>query len=85
MLTATGTTALSMERFLRFGLLVTFPSPDQERYVAVALGLAHAHGLTLPDAEIRKRAIQWALWHNGRSCRTARQFVDDLVAESRAG
>jgi len=67
----------------RFGLLVTFPAPDQERYVRVALGLAQAHGIGLPSGELRRRAIQWALWHNGRSCRTARQFVDELIAEQR--
>ncbi|MGH2387980.1 MAG: ATP-binding protein [Chloroflexota bacterium] len=65
----------------RFGLLVTFPSPDQERYVHVALGLARAHSIALPEPDLRRRAIQWALWHNGRSCRTARQFVDELIAE----
>jgi predicted AAA+ superfamily ATPase len=65
----------------RFGLLVTFPSPDQERYVAIATALARAHGVDLPDAEVRRRAVQWALWHNGRSGRSARQFVDDLVGE----
>ncbi|HVA90885.1 MAG TPA: ATP-binding protein [Chloroflexota bacterium] len=68
----------------RFGLLVTFPAPDQERYVRVALGLAHAHQIGLADDELRRRAIQWALWHNGRSCRTARQFVDELIAEQQA-
>ncbi|HEY8286451.1 MAG TPA: ATP-binding protein [Chloroflexota bacterium] len=67
----------------RFGLLVTFPAPDQERYARVALGLARAHQIALPDHELRRRAIQWALWHNGRSCRTARQFVDELIAEQR--
>ncbi|HWE62628.1 MAG TPA: ATP-binding protein [Chloroflexota bacterium] len=65
----------------RFGLLVTFPSPDQERYVTIVVALARSHGIYLSEAEIRRRAIQWALWHNGRSGRTARQFVDDLVGE----
>jgi predicted AAA+ superfamily ATPase len=65
----------------RFGLHVTFPSPDQERYVVIAQTLARAHGITLADSELRKRAIQWALWHNGRSCRSARQFVDDLIGD----
>jgi uncharacterized protein len=65
----------------RFGLHVTFPSPDQERYVVIAQTLARTHGITLPDHELRKRAIQWALWHNGRSCRSARQFVDDLIGD----
>jgi uncharacterized protein len=68
----------------RFGLLVTFPSPDQERYVRIALGLAKAHSIPLSEADLRRRAIQWALWHNGRSCRSARQFVDDLIAEQGA-
>jgi predicted AAA+ superfamily ATPase len=66
----------------RFGLQVIFPAPDQERYVTIAMGLARAHGLQIPDADLRKRAIQWALWHNGRSCRSARQFVDDLIGEA---
>ncbi len=65
----------------RFGLQVAFPSPDQERYVTIATSLARAHGVALADDEIRRRAIQWALWHNGRSCRSARQFVDDLIGE----
>ena len=65
----------------RFGLQVAFPSPDQERYVTIATSLALSHGVSLPGDEIRRRAIQWALWHNGRSCRSARQFVDDLVGE----
>jgi predicted AAA+ superfamily ATPase len=66
----------------RFGLLITFPTPDQERYVAIATALAHAHGVDLPAVELRRRAIQWALWHNGRSGRAARQFVDDLVGDA---
>jgi predicted AAA+ superfamily ATPase len=65
----------------RFGLQIAFPSPDQERYVAIAATLAQVRGVALADDEIRRRAIQWALWHNGRSCRSARQFVDDLVGE----
>ncbi len=65
----------------RFGLQVAFPSPDQERYVTIATSLALSHGVALPGDEIRRRAIQWALWHSGRSCRSARQFVDDLIGE----
>lgn len=65
----------------RFGLHVTFPAPDQERYVAIAIALARAEAVAIGDADLRRRAIQWTLWHNGRSCRTARQFVDDLIGE----
>jgi predicted AAA+ superfamily ATPase len=71
----------------RFGLRVTFPAPDQERYVAIATALARSRGLTsqdMPDDELRRRALLWERQHPGRSGRTARQFVDDLEAESRS-
>jgi predicted AAA+ superfamily ATPase len=65
----------------RFGIRVVFPSPDQRRYLAVAEALASQRGLTLDPETLRRRAIQWADWHNGRSGRTARQFVDHLEGE----
>ena len=33
-----------------------------------------------PPEVLRRRALQWAEWHNGRSGRTARQFVDEFEA-----
>ena len=44
--------------------------------------LAAADGIELPEAELRRRALQWAMWqkHNGHSGRTARQFVNSLSA-----
>ncbi len=71
----------------RFGLRVTFPAPDQERYVAIATGLARGRGLThaeITDDELRRHALLWERQHPGRSGRTARHFVDDLEAELRA-
>ena len=71
----------------RFGLRVTFPAPDQERYVAIVTALARGRGLTsldIPDDELRRRALLWERQHPGRSGRTARQFVDDLEAEQRS-
>jgi uncharacterized protein len=73
----------------RFGIRVVFPSPDQRRYLAVVESLARQRGLSLDPDVLRRRALQWADWHNGRSGRTARQFVDHLEGElglaSRAG
>jgi predicted AAA+ superfamily ATPase len=73
----------------RFGIRVIFPSPDQRRYLAVVEALAAQRGLTIDLDVLRRRGIQWADWHNGRSGRTARQFVDHLAGElglaSRAG
>lgn len=65
----------------RFGLRVTFATPDQERYLKIAVTLAHQRGLRLPEEELRARALQWERQHTGRSGRLARQFVDELEAE----
>ena len=65
----------------RFGLRLTFPSPDQARYLKIVAGLASERGLAIPADLLRERALLWDRWHAGRSGRTARQFVDELEAE----
>lgn len=65
----------------RFGLRVTFTTPDQERYLKIVVALAQQRGLYLPEEELRVRALFWERQHAGRSGRLARQFVDELEAE----
>jgi uncharacterized protein len=65
----------------RFGLRVTFASPDQNRYIEIAVGLVRQRQLEIADEEVRQRALRWERQHIGRSGRMARQFVDDLEAE----
>ncbi|HET7770249.1 MAG TPA: ATP-binding protein, partial [Chloroflexota bacterium] len=65
----------------RFGVTITFPSPSQAAYLEIVAGLAAQRGIPLEPAALRARAIEWAAWHNGRSGRTARQFVDYLEGE----
>jgi uncharacterized protein len=65
----------------RFGITVTFLAPDQDRYLAIVRWLAGREGLELPEAELRRQALQWAAWQNGRSGRAARQLVDYLAGE----
>ena len=65
----------------RFGVTVVYLSPNQDQYLAIVAGLARQRGLSLDDGPLRRRALQWAAWNNGRSGRTARQFIDDLTAE----
>ncbi|HYU19374.1 MAG TPA: ATP-binding protein [Chloroflexota bacterium] len=65
----------------RFGIRAVFPAPDQARYLAIVEALVGQRGLAVDSAELRRRALQWAEWHNGRSGRTARQFVDHLEGE----
>ena len=69
----------------RFGLRVTFPIPDQQRYLAIVAELVHQRGIEVPEAELIERATLWDRWHAGRSGRTARQFVDELEAELASG
>ena len=65
----------------RFGIHVPFLLPDQDRYLDIAEKLAARYGIRLPAEEVRRRARLWSQWHNGQSCRTARQFVDSLRGE----
>ncbi len=64
----------------RFGLRLTFPSPDQRRYLEIVAGLVRERGIGVPAEDLQERALLWDRWHAGRSGRTARQFVDELEA-----
>lgn len=66
----------------RFGLRLTFPSPDQKRYLEIVRGLVRERKIKISDEELTERALLWDRWHAGRSGRTARQCVDDLEAET---
>ncbi|MEM9002097.1 MAG: ATP-binding protein [Cyanobacteria bacterium P01_F01_bin.86] len=65
----------------RFGLTLTFEAADQKTYLAIVGHLATQAQIPLPQDEIERRALQWATRHNGRSGRTARQFIDFLAAD----
>ncbi|MDK2821482.1 MAG: uncharacterized protein PWP31_1447 [Clostridia bacterium] len=66
----------------RFGLTVIFPSPDQEQYLTIVQELAKKENIKIEPDELRRQALQWALYQNGTSGRTARQFVDYLYGET---
>lgn len=66
----------------RFGIHAPFLVPDQDRYLKVVDGLASQFGVDVPREDLHRRALTWAQWHNGRSCRAARQFVDALRGEA---
>lgn len=65
----------------RFGLIVTFLSPNQQQYLAIVDGLAAHAGIALEQEDLHRRALRWELSHSGRSGRTARQFIDGLAGE----
>jgi predicted AAA+ superfamily ATPase len=82
---ARDTTEEKLSLAARFGLRVTFPTPDQQRYLVIVTGLVSQRGIEIPEEELIERAILWDRWHAGRSGRTARQFVDELEAELAGG
>lgn len=65
----------------RFGITITFVSPNQDDYLEIVYGLAHKNNIDMPREELKRLAIQWELWHNGRSGRTAEQFISQLLNE----
>lgn len=67
----------------RFGITVTFLSPDQESYLKIVEGLARQENIEIDPDELRNRALRWVMMNNGRSGRTARQFIDHLKGELR--
>ena len=63
----------------RFGIVLTYTSPSQEEYLKIVEGLAEKHKISVDRMKLREKAIQWEMLHNGRSGRTARQFIDYLI------
>lgn len=65
----------------RFGITVTFLSPDQNKYLNIVEGMVKNRGLVIDKEELKKEALQWEMKYNGRSPRTAKQFVDWLEGQ----
>lgn len=65
----------------RFGLTLTFEPANQDTYLKMVHHLATLAGISIKQEDLEFRALQWATRHNGRSGRSARQFVDFLKAE----
>ena len=65
----------------RFGLTLTFEPPDQATYLQIVHHLAKQANISLNSEDLDFQALQWATRHNGRSGRTARQFIDFLRAD----
>lgn len=60
----------------RFGITITFSSPDKEQYLGIIKGLAQRRGLDIELSMLEAEAMKWELRYNGKSPRTARQFID---------
>ncbi|WP_066380042.1 ATP-binding protein [Anabaena sp. CA = ATCC 33047] len=65
----------------RFGLTLTFEPADQQTYLKIVNHLASQTDINIDQQDLEYQALQWATRHNGRSGRTARQFIDFFQAE----
>lgn len=65
----------------RFGISITYTSPNQKEYLEIVEGLARKARIKMPREELKRRALQWEMWHNGRSGRTAQQFIDYILGQ----
>ncbi|KZL91365.1 ATP-binding protein [Clostridium magnum] len=65
----------------RFGITVTFLSPDQNKYLEIVEGMVRNRGLIIEKEQLKKQALVWEMRYNGRSPRTAKQFVDWLEGQ----
>lgn len=68
----------TMSLAARFGLTITFSKPDKDEYLTIVRALATEYGIDMPDDELCRRAEAHAIRRNGRSPRTAKQFVELL-------
>ena len=67
----------------RFGLTIGYFKPTKLEFESIVLELARRHNsISLSDEEIIAAAQAWQMRNGGISCRTAQQFVDNLLGQA---
>ena len=67
----------------RFGIRLGFYPISQQVFLDIVRSQVQARGLHIAAGELDREALRWSLTYNGRSGRSARQFVDDLEGRMR--
>lgn len=65
----------TMSLSARFGLTITFSKPEKDLYLSIVKNLSAEYGIQMAEDELFKKAEAFAIRSNGRSPRTAKQFV----------
>ncbi|MBR4319952.1 MAG: ATP-binding protein, partial [Oscillospiraceae bacterium] len=65
----------------RFGIQILFDKPNKDLYLDIVTSLAQEAGLQTEKEQLILKAEQFAMRKSGRSARTARQFVNQLLCE----
>ncbi len=66
----------------RFGLTVTFSKPGKREYMEIVKGLAAKYNIEMDETKLAIEAEAFALAGSGRSARTARHFINNLISKS---
>lgn len=66
----------------RFGLNITFTSPDKEAYLNIVKALVKQENLIIDEDILIEEALKWDARQKGRSGRVARQFVNYILAKT---
>ncbi len=67
----------------RFGVTIYFGSPDKKQFQGIVKALAQRYDIRMPEEELFLMANRWELSHGGLSGRTAQQFIDYLLGQSK--
>lgn len=67
----------------RFGLRIPYLSLNQADYLSLVEKLAEKEQLPLKTAALQRMALQWEMYHPGRTPRAARQFIASLQADTK--
>lgn len=62
----------------RFGLKITFTSPDKELYTEIVRSIAKKQGLDIDDELLMSEANKWDMRQTSRSGRSAKQFITHI-------
>ncbi len=67
----------------RFGVTIYFGAPNKKEFQNIVRTLAARYGVTMPEEELFLEANKWELSHGGLSGRTAQQFIDYLLGQTK--
>ncbi len=69
----------------RFGITVTFLSPNRQKFNEIVLLLAKDKGLSVPEEKLLEEANIWAMRKANFSPRCAKQFIDHVYSLASRG
>lgn len=67
----------------RFGVKINYSKPTRQEYHSIVTELAKRNGIELSEEELIKEANKWEISHGGISGRTAQQFINNLLGQTK--